>query len=204
MTLRKNLYSTLGVALAVLAILLLTGCKGGDSCKRGTGDTATPDDTGGSGGGGTPSGQTVPGNAALGLAESPEAPRIPGGTSDERKVAQDVNDFRQQNGLSALSWTDALGDAERSHSYYCHQENYFGHGSHSDNSYNCAVERGKFLGAANYLWECAYAVGPSGAMNAWANSTTHRNAILTSGLTKHGVGISSNNMIVCWASDYSQ
>jgi uncharacterized protein YkwD len=188
---------TLATVMLAVAGLILAGCAGGtgSSAKEST----IPPGGGGGGGGGT--GETVPGNIQLGLAASPEAPRIAGGTSAERQVAQDVNDFRQQNGLSALAWSDAIADAERSHAYDCIQRSYFGHGaSHDPDDYGICVQRGQFLNLPGDLWECGYGGGGSGAVLAWANSSAHRAALLTTGLTQHGVGIGPSGSPTFWAS----
>jgi len=190
------------VILFGIVFLLAVGCSGtpgGSPASDYTGGGSGGG--GGNGGGGGGSGDTVPGNISIGLAENPEAPRIPGGTSAERSVASDVNSFRNQNGLSSLIWRDDIADAERSHAYDCEQLGYFGHGAkHDPNNYNLCVQRGEFLGLGGYLWECGYGGGASGAMSAWANSSAHRAAILRSDLKYHGVGIGSSGAPTFWAS----
>ncbi|TET35801.1 MAG: CAP domain-containing protein [Planctomycetota bacterium] len=157
--------------------------------------------TGSGTGGGTGTGDTVPGNTQIGLAENPEAPRIPGGTADEQMVAQAINEYRQQNGLPALIWSDEIADAERSHAYDCEQQGYFGHGAKSNPSnYSFCTQRGQFLGLPGSLYECGYGGGASGALTAWKNSSTHRAAILNSTLKYHGVGIGASGVAVFWAS----
>lgn len=192
------------VVLALVLALLTAGCAGGTgSSSRSTDDIPTSANGGDGGGDGVPSstGSTVPGNVQIGLAESPEAPKISGGTSAERRVADDVNAFRQQNGLNPLIWNDAIADAERSHAYDCEQLGYFGHGAkHDPNDYNLCVKRGQFLNLPGSLWECGYGGGGSGAVSAWANSSAHRAALLTTGLTQHGVGIGPNGSPTFWAS----
>ena len=189
------------VLLALAFLLSWAGCAGGTgSSSRSIDDI--PTGAGGTGGDTPPAaGDTVPGNTQIGLAATPEAPRGSGGTADERRVADDVNEFRQQNGRSALAWSDAIADAERSHAYDCEQQDYFGHGAkHDPGDYNLCVKRGQFLNLPGYLWECGYGGGASGAMSAWAGSSAHRDAILDTGLQYHGVGIGSSGTPTFWAS----
>jgi uncharacterized protein YkwD len=198
---RRNL----PIVIVLILSLLVVGCaRGTGSSSRSTESIPTSAGGGGSGGaGGNPpaAGGTVPGNVQIGLAESPEAPRISGGTSAERQVADDVNAFRQQNGLGALVWSDAIADAERSHAYDCEQLGYFGHGAnHAPGDYNLCVQRGQFLDLPGSLWECGYGGGASGAVSGWANSSAHRSAILDATLKYHGVGIGSGGTPVFWAS----
>jgi len=186
--------------LAALIVGLGFGCSsGGDN--DGAWWTPPP------GGGGGSSNGTVPGNAQLGLATSPEAPRIPGGTQDERMVADQINQYRQQNGRSALVWSDDMADAARSHAYDCAQAGYFGHGSrYSPSDYNIAVQRGQWLyqqgfsDLNGYYYECGAQNGPARALSDWANSSAHRQAILNTSLQKHGVGVGPNGRYVFWVS----
>jgi len=192
--------------LAAVVVGVGLGCSSG-----GDDDNAwwtPPPGGGGGGGGGGPTNGTVPGNAQLGLATSPEAPRIPGGTQDERMVANQINQYRQQNGRSALAWSDDMADAARSHAYDCAQAGYFGHGSrYNPGNYNIAVQRGQWLyqqgfsDLEGYYWECGYSGGASGAVSGWINSNAHRQAILDTGLVgKHGVGIGPKGNYVFWVS----
>jgi hypothetical protein len=182
----KRLYLLI-IVIAVFSIVVATpGCsKKHNSSRPGiSGDTGggTGSGGGGSGGGsgGSSTGDTVPGNTDLGLAISPEAPRYSGGgTADEMMVAEMINDFREEQGLNRLTWSDELADAERSHAYDCNQFKYGGHGNHKNPSYSIAVERGKSLGLYR-LYECTThgTGGPANAINAWTNSSGHRAAIL--------------------------
>jgi hypothetical protein len=200
------------IALFGLVVAVPSCSKKHSSSRPGVpGDTGTGTGTGTGGGGdvGTPTGDTVPGNIDIGLASSPEAPRYSGGgTAVEMMVAEDVNDFREENGLNRLAWNDEIADAERSHAYDCTQGGYFGHGARQAPLSHYYVQRGQFLkisGGSLYecaLYECAcwpsdpkYAVKPM-----WAESPGHRAALLNPTLKVHGVGISADGKYVMWSS----
>ncbi|TET35314.1 MAG: CAP domain-containing protein [Planctomycetota bacterium] len=196
------------IFIIALLVMWISGCSGSsdgsshDNRVYNPGGTTGGTGTG-SGNGGIPpgTGDTVPGNVELGLSENPEAPRIAGGTADEQLVAQNINEFRQENGLEPLIWADAIADAERSHAYDTEQLDYFGHGaSHDPGNYGICVERGQFLDLPGQLWECGYGGGPANAVSGWSNSPGHRAGILDSSLTYHGVGISTSGVNVFWAS----
>jgi uncharacterized protein YkwD len=185
----KRIYLPVIIAVAFSLLIAAPGCSKKHSSSRPgvPGDTGTGTATGtGTGGGdgdvGTPTGDTVPGNIDIGLADSPEAPRYSGGgTTVEMMVAEDVNDFREENGLNRLAWNDEIADAERSHAYDCTQGGYFGHGARQAPLSHYYVQRGQFLNiSGGSLYECAcwpsdpkYAVKPM-----WAESPGHRAALL--------------------------
>ncbi len=179
-----------------------TGSGTGTGSGGGNGGTGTGG--GGSGtGGGTATGETVPGNIDVGLASAPEAPRMVGGTADEQKVAELINEFRAENGLHLWTWDDGIADCERSHAYDCEQQGYFGHGAKaSPKDYNICNERGRFLGIGPVLESAAQGVcsSPSGIVNCWKNSPPHRAQLLADGNTRHGAGISVNEKYAFHAS----
>jgi uncharacterized protein YkwD len=192
MSRNRNRFEVLGLILALVAVAVLAGCKGGSSCERDF------DDPAGGGGGGTGGGGasgTVPGNISIGLAENPEAPRIPGGTADEREVLRLINNERNAAGVGQLQWDDALADMGRSHAYDCNQLSYGGHGSSASPGSYLANERAKFLGLTNYS---AYSGivsengsmrgGPEAVVSGWMQSSGHRMNVLYSGHTHAGVG----------------
>jgi uncharacterized protein YkwD len=200
----KRFYILIIIIAAFSMVVVTPGCSKKHSSSRSSApsnSTATGSGTG-TGTGGTATGDTVPGNIDLGLAASPEAPRIAGGTADEQMIADMVNDFRAENGLSPFAWNDGIADCERSHAYDCEQQNYFGHGAKAaPDDYSICNARAQSLGFSGGVLECAcWDTALSSVVQAWINSPGHRNALLNSGNTRHGVGISAKNKYIMHAS----
>jgi uncharacterized protein YkwD len=117
-------------------------------------------------------------------------------------IAEEVNDFREENGLNRLTWNDEIADAERSHAYDCSQGDYFGHGARQSPLSHYYVQRGQFLNiSGGSLYECA--CWPSDlkyTVQMWVDSPGHRAALLNPSLKVHGIGISADNKYVMWSS----
>jgi uncharacterized protein YkwD len=205
----KRLYILIIIVAAFSMVVVTPGCSKKHSSSRsslpsystGTGtSTGSGTATGTGGNGGTPTGDTVPGDVSLGLSENPEAPRMTGGTADEQMIANMVNDFRAENGLSPMAWHDGIADCERSHAYDMEQQNYFSHGSKSDSSYSICTARAQFLGLGGVLESICMDSALTSVVQAWINSPSHRAQLLAAGNTRHGVGISTNKRYICHAS----
>jgi uncharacterized protein YkwD len=219
----KQIYLIVIIVAVLGLVIAAPGCSkkhsssrsGSPSYDTGTGDTGGGGGTGGgtsgtgtgsgsgtgSGTGGTPTGDTVPGDISLGLSENPEAPRMTGGTADEQMIANMVNDFRAENGLSPFAWNDGIADCERSHAYDMEQQNYFSHGSKSNSSYSICTARSQSLGLGGVLESNCMDSALTSVVQAWINSSAHREQLLNSNNTRHGVGISTNNRYICHASN---
>lgn len=127
-------------------------------------------------------GATVPGDVPLGLASSPETPRNPGGSEDERRCFDLANAARREAGLEPFLWDGDLADLGRSHADDMQQLDYFGHGSSTteDHLYG---DRGDFLGLdvkfSSVVENSAFGYPtPEALIEGWLGSPGHRAVIL--------------------------
>lgn len=144
------------------------------------------------------SGDTVPGNVALGLASAPETKRNPDGTAEESECFDRVNAERTQRGLNPFTYDGDLTDMARSHSDDMQQRSYFSHGSSTTTTHRYQ-ERGQFLGLKSGKFSGTVENIGSGYPNAatavkkWMASPLHRAVILGEGswssYTHSGCGV---------------
>jgi len=148
------------------------------------------------------SGATVKGNVSLGLAASPETPRNPCGSAEERVCFNDLNAERASRGLHPYIWDGDLADLARSHAADMKQVGYFGHGS-STNSGHLYQDRADFLGLKGGKFRSVVENSAGGyrsgaaVIDGWMTSSGHRAVILGEGgwgnITHVGCGSDGNN-----------
>jgi len=110
----------------------------------------------------------------------------------ERLIFEFTNAFRGVYGLPALKWNDKLGTAARSHSEDMKKRGFFNH-TNPD-----GLDAGDRITAAGYEWRaCAEniymrsrGVNAVDAVDAWVNSSGHRENLLTTICDELGVGVS--------------
>ncbi len=109
----------------------------------------------------------------------------------EMQVLDLVNKHRAQNGLSALTWDDALANVARAHSEDMRDRRFFSHNNPDGLS---PFDRIKNYGITYRSAGENIAAGqttPEEVVNAWMNSPGHRANILNESYTKLGVGYAS-------------
>lgn len=135
-------------------------------------------------------------NASVEVSEYPaNQPQIPSTdeiTAIEQEVVRLVNIERTKQGLTALKSNDELSAVARLKSQDMRTNNYF---SHTSPAYGSPFEMMKQFGISySYAGE-NIARGQTSAqdvVNAWMNSTGHRQNILNSNYTEIGVGLDKN------------
>ncbi len=156
------------LALLCLGLLVATPSCGG-------GGFGLPDGggNGGGGGGGNPAGLTM---TAAELADGLEVARL-------------VDLERTSRGLSALIWDDPVAQVAFEHSLDMDVRGYFDHYSPEGQGPGGRLSA---AGIAVGRWAENIAQGqpsPASVVNAWMNSTGHRDNILNGALTQAGVGV---------------
>ena len=132
---------------------------------------------------------------AVSITESGFAARCTNEVSSEKLVFELTNAFRVQNGVSALSWDDALGKAAHDHT-----QNMFDHGklTHDELGTSTGLNFSARAKAARYT---GFATGencsmghytPFGFVNSWVNSAGHRSNMLNTSHQHMGIGVVGN------------
>jgi uncharacterized protein YkwD len=133
-------------------------------------------------------GNTVPGNLALGLATAPETPRAPCGLPEERICFELINAERAAAGKAPFLWDGDLADLGRSHAADRNQQRYPGtqHGSSTSDTHLyqqraefLGLKRGKFRSVVENA--CQGARSGRGAFDCWMSSSGHRAVMLGEG-----------------------
>jgi uncharacterized protein YkwD len=113
-------------------------------------------------------------------------------SSDEQQVLVLLNQIRQQHGLSAFTASTALHNAARGHSDDMLQRGYFDHNSPTE-AWDARISR--YLKSPLIGEDIAWGQGsygtPEGIVSQWMHSPTHRAIILTAGLHRIGLGLST-------------
>lgn len=127
--------------------------------------------------------------------ETPETPELPenGNLSEyEIRVAELVNEIREENGLQKLTLNSELSDVARLKSQDMLENNYFSHTSPTYGSpYDMMTQYGiKYTFAGENLARGQKT--PEQVVNAWMNSPGHRKNILSERYTQIGVGYVAN------------
>jgi hypothetical protein len=111
---RSGKLRVIAFGVAVVTIVLLVGCKGGNSCEKSLDDYSTADPgTGGGttpGGGSTPGGGTTPGGGGGG---------DPVPDDDRGRLLDYINEGRARAGLSALGWDSKMASVAQNYAEYC-------------------------------------------------------------------------------------
>jgi uncharacterized protein YkwD len=175
------------------------GPTGGEASSGGADSTPTQGAACGDGWGT----DLIPGSLDLGLASDPEIAGVPGGTSDERAMFDQINVERENNGLPPLLWSEQIANAARSHAADMNQQDYFDHGSltqtYRDEEGN--VNRDNWLPhpRVDFIYPdhfsrageniASYPNPVEDVVEAWMNSDGHRAAILYDWATHGGIGL---------------
>jgi uncharacterized protein YkwD len=114
-------------------------------------------------------------------------------TTLEQGVLADINAFRAQHGLGALTISPALTDAARQHSRSMATAGYFSHDSADGGvfwrriqTYYPQGSRGYWSVGENLLWSSPDVDAP-GALQLWENSPPHRENLLTARWREIGI-----------------
>lgn len=126
---------------------------------------------------------------------TPETPELPenGNLSEyEIRVAELVNEIREENGLKKLTLNSELSDVARLKSQDMLENNYFSHTSPTYGSpYDMMTKYGiEYTFAGENLARGQKT--PEQVVNAWMNSPGHRKNILSERYTQIGVGYVAN------------
>jgi uncharacterized protein YkwD len=109
--------------------------------------------------------------------------------AEERAFLTLINDYRRQNGLSALTLVRALGGAAEHHSVDMATYNYFSHTLKNgtswsqnlkDHGYSYNTYRGENIAAGNSAAQATF--------NQWKNSSAHRANMLSKNFKAIGIG----------------
>ncbi len=131
----------------------------------------------------------------------------------EQQVVDLVNSERANRGLPPYKRVTALDEAARYHSADMGQDNYFSHDTYDRSGgslvYVCGTwtRIGKYYPSATGENIAAGYPTPQSAMNAWMNSTGHRNNILSTGSWEIGVGYAVANgstYYYYWTQDFGK
>jgi uncharacterized protein YkwD len=113
-------------------------------------------------------------------------------TSDEQQVLTLLNQIRQQHNLTTFTTLPQLHTAARFHSSDMITNSYFDHNSPSE-AWDTRIAR--YLKAPLVGEDIAWGQGaygtPTGIVNQWMHSPTHRAIILTPGLHHIGIGLAT-------------
>jgi uncharacterized protein YkwD len=209
-TRRQALRTLTGVAAAVAAGALGAnegeakkkrkkgkGKKGGNGASSGGINTGDQDGGGNTGGGGNGDGggDTGGGNGDGSDGNSGGGGNTGGGSgttqTEEEKLLGQINEFRAQNGLPALSRNGKLDTAAQNHSQDMANRGYFSHNSPEGTT---ADQRFVAAGYSFSWWgENIYKSAPGdasaqAAFTSWVNSSGHRANMLGSNFTQIGIG----------------
>lgn len=121
-------------------------------------------------------------------AEVPETPENGSLSEYEIRVAELVNEIREENGLNKLTLNSELSDVARMKSQDMHDNKYFSHTSPTYGSpYDMMTKYGiKYTFAGENLARGQKT--PEAVVEAWMNSAGHRKNILSAKYTQIGVG----------------
>ena len=132
---------------------------------------------------------------AVSITETGFAARCTNEVSSEKLVFELTNAFRVQNGVSALSWDDALGKAAHDHT-----QNMFDHGKLTHDGLGTSTglnfsARAKAAGYTGFAAGENCSMGhytPFGFVNSWVNSAGHRTNMLGASHQHMGTGVVGN------------
>ncbi len=110
----------------------------------------------------------------------------------EDQVLQQINQQRQDHGLSALQLNPQLSQIARSHSQQMANQNFYGHIDPQGRNHRRRVEaaglRAYVIG--ENLMKCIHADDPASlSVSSWMQSPAHRQNVLLSEMKETGVGI---------------
>ncbi|NJN88678.1 MAG: CAP domain-containing protein [Leptolyngbyaceae cyanobacterium SL_7_1] len=138
---------------------------------------------------------------------SPTPPTPPTATSFESQVLQLTNTFRQQNGLTPLSYNAKLAAAAESHSQNMALQDFFSHtGSNGSSPFDRMQAAGYNFSSAAENIGAGYAT-PEAVVQGWINSPGHRANMLNPNLRELGVGhyyLANDTGTVNWSHYWTQ
>jgi len=128
----------------------------------------------------------------------------------EEEVFRFTNDARQREGLSPLSWDDALAELARAHSEDMFDNNYFNHKDLSGCNSICRMTKSgypwKKMGENIHRmigYDMSTADTAQKIVNDWLNSPSHRANLLNPSFTKVGIGVAQEGSTIYTTSEYA-
>ena len=168
---RLRLRPVLLLVLALVAAPLLAGCGAGGLIES----LSAPF-------GGAPSGGPEGGGSGAAMS--------PGEDAYAREVLRLVNVERGNVGAPPVLWDDALASVAYGHSVDMDRRDFFSHTNPSGQGPGERLSAAGVTGLTMWGENIAYGQSdPADVMQAWMNSTGHRNNILNPGFTHLGVGV---------------
>ena len=128
-----------------------------------------------------------------------DATAVPDFTADMEAevcaVFQLVNQERVSRGLAPYAWNSRLAVASQRHAEDMVQQDYFSHTSLDGRDFTDRADDAGYDGSPRGENIAAGQGSAEAVMNAWMNSTGHRNNILAAGSNEIGIGLSERHWV---------